>query len=242
MLSANGALFVERGPTIAAVCDALAAKAPGVKPLLVDPLDGRHAIAGDVLDEAQKRGWEFGRHVPPGNEIHVLDLDGPDAAAGMAAADATALLEKLAGAMGEAWNESELGESMGIGRQALTLCLHHFGGWHPYTYWIMSNLFQASAATGSMDNIREASALLDHVLARPKPDAFVGAQSSIVRLDEIAHRAGGARNFALAMRVYDAALEIARGAYGEAHSIYQQVVQRKAEALESVRAAGLQVD
>ncbi len=31
--------------------------------------------------------------------------------------------------------------------------------------------------------------------------------------------------------VYDAAIEIARHTHGEAHSIYQQIVQRKAEAL-----------
>lgn len=231
VLSAKGEVFVERGETITAVCDALVAHVPGEKPRLVFPLDGRHGLAGHVLDEAQKRGWEFGRHPPVGQEMLVLDLDGPDAEAAMSAEQVTPLLEKLAGAMGDAWNDNELGESMGIGRQALTLCLHHFGGWHPYTYWIMSNLFQASARTGNDDNIREACAFVTHLLASPAPSAIIGAQSSIVRLDELAHRCIGVREVALATRVYDAALVIARTAHGEDSSVYRQVQQRKAASL-----------
>lgn len=231
VMYANGETFIERGATIPAVCDALVAKAPAVKPLLVYPLDGRHLLAGNVLDEATKRGWEFTRHPPAGNELQILDLDGADAVSTVSEADATSLLETLVAAMGQAWNDSELGESMGIGRQALTLCLHHFGGWHPYTYWVMSNLFQASAGTGNDDNIREASAFLDYVLSRPKPDAFVGAQSSIVRLDEIAHRCLGAGNAGLATRVYDTAIEIARAAYGEDSGFHKQVQERKADSL-----------
>lgn len=231
VMSANGELFVDRGATIAAVCDALVAKAPAVRPLLVIPLDGRHVLAGQVLDEATKRGWEFARHPPAGAELHILDLDGPDTAASLAEADATALLEKLVSAMGEAWNDNELGESMGIGRQALTLCLRHFGAWHPYTYWVMSNLFQASAGTGNADNIREASAFVDHLLTREKPPAFVGAQSSIVRLDELAHRCLGVRDAALAARVYDAAIAIAVAAYGEGSGFHRQVVERKASSI-----------
>jgi hypothetical protein len=233
VLSANGELFVEQGATIAAVCDALVARAPGARPMLIDPLDGRHGLAGQVLDEATKRGWEFGRHPPAGTEMHVLDLTGPDAEAALAKADATALLEKLASAMGEAWNDNEYGESMGIGRHALTLCLHHFGGWHPYTYWIMSNLFQSSAGTGNDDNIRQACAFVDYLLSSEKPSSLEGAQSSIVRLDELAHRCLGVRNVALATRVYDAAIAIARGTYGEEHSIYSQIQERKAGALAS---------
>lgn len=231
VLSASGALFTERGATIAAVCDALIAHAPSSKPRLVDPLDGRHGLAGHVLDEATKRGWEFGRQLPPGDELHVLDLGGPDAETSLAAVDATALLEKLVSAMGDAWNDNELGESIGIGRQALTLCLHHFGAWHPYTFWVMSNLFQGCAGTGNADNIREAGAFLDHLISRDKPDAFVGAQSSIVRLDEIAHRCLGVGNAALAGRVYDAATAIARTAYGEGSAFHQQVLERRAASL-----------
>jgi hypothetical protein len=231
VLSANGTVFVEHGATIAAVCDALAAKAPGTQPLLVDPLDGRHGLAGNVLDEATKRGWTFGRHPPAGSELHLLDLAGPDAAAALSTEAATGLLEQLVSAMGAAWNDDELGESIGIGRQALTLCLHHFGAWHPFTYWVMSNLFQASAGTGNGDVVREAAAFVDYLVTRDTPSAFVGAQNSIVRLDELAHRCLGVRDTALATRVYDAAIAIARGAFGEQHTIYQQIVERKAGAL-----------
>ncbi|MFN0249919.1 MAG: hypothetical protein ACKV2T_23750 [Kofleriaceae bacterium] len=135
--------------------------------------------------------------------------------------------------MGEAWNDHELGESMGIGRQALALCLHHFGAWHPYTYWITSNLFQASAGTGNDDNIREASAFVDYLFSREKPAAFVGAESSIARLDELAHRCLGVRDVALATRVYDAAIAIARGTYGEEHTVFQQINKRKAASVPS---------
>lgn len=231
VLSANGAVFVERRASVPEVCDALVAHAPSVKPLLVDPLDGRHLLAGQVLDEATKRGWTFGRHAPPGRELQLLDLEGDDAAASLPTAEATALLEQLAAAMGEAWNDDELGESMGIGRQALTLVLHHFGAWHPYTYWIMSNLFQASAGTGNRDAIREASAFLDYLLSRERPQSDVGAQSSIVRLDELAQRCLGVQDVALAGRVYDAALTIARAGFGEDHSIFKQVVARRAGVL-----------
>lgn len=173
----------------------------------------------------------FGRHAPPGRELQLLDLEGDDAAASLPTAEATALLEQLAAAMGEAWNDDELGESMGIGRQALTLVLHHFGAWHPYTYWIMSNLFQASAGTGNRDAIREASAFLDYLLSRERPQSDVGAQSSIVRLDELAQRCLGVQDVALAGRVYDAALTIARAGFGEDHSIFKQVVARRAGVL-----------
>lgn len=231
VMSANGAIFVERGASIPVVCDALLAHAPSTTPVLVDPLDGRHGIAHLVLEESQKRGWEFGRHPPVGSELHILDLEGPDRAPTLTNDEATALLQSLVSAMGDAWNDNELGESMGIGRQGLTLCLHHFGAWHPYTYWVMSNLFQASAGTGNVDNIREAAAFLDYLLSRAQPAAFVGGQSSIVRLDEIAHRCLASGDAALAARVYDAALAIARGAFGEDSSIYQQVQERRAASM-----------
>ncbi len=230
-MSANGEIFVEHGSSIPVVCDALFAHAPSTRPLLVVPLDGRHGIAHLVLEESQKRGWEFGRHLPVGSELHIVDLEGPDRAPTLSSDEATALLETLVSAMAEAWNDNELGESIGIGRQGLTLCLHHFGAWHPYTYWVMSNLFQAAAGTGNVDNIREASVFLDHVLSRAQPAAFIGGQSSIVRLDEIAHRCLASGDAALAARVYDAALAIARGAFGEASSIYQQVHERKAASM-----------
>ena len=231
VMSANGAVLVERGASVPVVCDALLAHAPSTTPLLVHPLDGQHGVAHLVLEEAQKRGWKFGRHPPAGSELHILDLEGPDRAPSLSSDEATALLEGLVAAMAEAWNDNELGESMAIGRQGLTLCLHHFGAWHPYTYWVMSNLFQASAATGNDDNIREASAFLDHLLSRPSPAAFLGGQSSIVRLDEIAHRCLATGDAALVGRVYDAALVIARGAFGEDSSVHRQVQERRAAAL-----------
>ncbi len=231
VLWVDGQQFAETAPTIAAVCDALVAHIPGGKPLLVDPLDGRQSLAHAVLEEATKRGWEFSRHPPAGQEMTLLDLNGADTESALPAAEAASLLEGLATAMGQAWNDDELGESIGIGRQALTLCLHHFGAWHPYTFWIMSNLFQASAGTGNDDNIREACAFVDYLLTRDKPESYVGGSGFIVRLDELANRCLGCGNVMLATRVYDAAIEVARVTYGESHSIYEQIVVRKTGAL-----------
>lgn len=232
VLSADGQLAVATGTTIASVCDALLAKQPVTKPVLIFPLDGRHGLAGNVLDEATKRGWEFSRHVPPGHEKHLLDLDGADAAATLTAQDATARLEPLAGAMGEAWNDNELGESMGIGRQALTLCLRHFGAWHVYTFWIMSNLFQAAAGTGADKNVREACGLVEHLLSHAMPTTFGGeASGMIVKADELARRCIAAGEVALATRVFDAAIAVARAKFGESHEIYIGITNRKAGAL-----------
>lgn len=232
VLSADGQIAVAGGSTIAEVCDALLAKAQPKKPVLILPLDGRHGLAGNVLDEATKRGWEFSRHVPAGNEKYLLDLDGADAAATLTAQDATSRLEPLAGAMGEAWNDNELGESMGIGRQALTLCLRHFGAWHVYTFWIMSNLMQAAAGTGADKNVREACGLVEHLLSHDMPKAFGGEASGlVVKADELARRCVGAGEVALATRVYDAAIAVARAKFGEEHEIYAGITSRKAGAL-----------
>lgn len=203
ILFVDGQQHVARAAQIAEVCDTLVAKAPGAKPTLIFPLDGRHGLAGYVLDEATKRGWEFSRHVPAGYEELLFDLDGADAVAG---ADPTELLQELATAMGEAWNDNEIGESMGIGRQALTLCLEHFGAWHAYTFWIMSNYFQAAAGTGNDDNIREVCNVVEYLVKQPRPDPVPGAGSAANKLAELAQRAANVDNLDLANRL----IEIAR--------------------------------
>lgn len=198
---------VARATTIAEVCDALVAK--GATPQqLIFPLDGRHGLAGYVLDEATKRGWEFARHVPPGHEELLFDRDGTDAGADLSVADATALLEQLGSAMGEAWNDDEIGESMGIGRQALTLCLRHFGAWHAYTFWILSNYFQAAAGTGADKNITEACNVVDFMLTQPRPESVPGASSAAAKLAELSQRVGGVGNVDLATRLVVAASSV----------------------------------
>ena len=194
---------VARAAQIAEVCDALVAKSPGVKPTLIFPLDGRHRLAGYVLDEATKRGWEFSRHVPPGYEELLFDRDGADAAPELA--DPAELLQELATAMGEAWNDSEIAESMGIGRQALTLCLKHVGAWHAYTFWIMSNYFQAAAGTGADKNITEACNVVEYLLKQPRPNPVPGAGSAATKLAELAQRAANVDNMDLANRLNEAA-------------------------------------
>ncbi|HSD91365.1 MAG TPA: hypothetical protein VLB44_27765 [Kofleriaceae bacterium] len=230
VLSVNGQVSLAEGATIAAVCDALIAKAPGTTPTLIFPLDGRHLIAGNVLDEATRRGWPFSRHVPPGQEEHLLDRNSADALPTLSADDAGSVLQDLLSAMGEAWNDDELGESMGIGRSALMLCLRHFGAWHAYTIMVLSNLFQACAGTGADDNIVEACGIVEYVLKQPRPESVPGAGSAIVKLDELAHRCVGVGNRELASRVFDAGIDIARQAFGESHDNYLTAKQRKAQA------------
>jgi hypothetical protein len=198
---------VSRAATIAEVCDGIVAT--GATPQkLIFPLDGRHGLAGYVLDEATKRGWEFGRHVPPGHEELLFDRDGADAGAALSLDEAIALLEQLGSAMGEAWNDDEIGESLGIGRQALTLCLHHFGAWHAYTFWILSNYFQAAAGTGADANITEACNVVEYMLNQPRPEKVPGAGSAAAKLGELAQRAAGVGNEALAMRLLEAARSV----------------------------------
>jgi hypothetical protein len=231
VLSVDGQVSTAEAPTIAAVCDALIAKAAATKPTLIFPLDGRHLLAGNALDEATKRGWEFSRHVPPGQEEHLLDRNSADAVPTLSADDAASVLQDLLSAMGEAWNDDELGESMGIGRSALMLCLRHFGAWHAYTFMVLSNLFQASAGTGADDNIVEACGIVEYLLKQARPESVPGAGSAVVKLDELAHRCVGAGNRELASRVFDAGIEIARQSFGESHDHYLAARRRKAEAL-----------
>jgi hypothetical protein len=195
---------VARAAMISEVCDAIVAT--GATPeMLIFPLDGRHGLAGYVLDEATKRGWEFARHVPAGHEELLFDRDGADAGSNLSADEATALLEQLGSAMGEAWNDDEIGESMGIGRQALTLCLRHFGAWHAYTFWILSNYFQAAAGTGADKNITEACNVVEYMLAQPRPNSVPGAGSAAAKLAELTQRVAGVGNEALAMRLLESA-------------------------------------
>jgi hypothetical protein len=203
VLFVDGKQYVARGAQIAEVCDALVANAPEAKPTLIFPLDGRHGLAGYVLDESQKRGWEFSRHVPAGHEDVLFDLDGVDAAADLA--DPSDLLQELATAMGEAWNDNEIGESMGIGRQALTLCLQHFGAWHGYTFWIMSNYFQAAAGTGNDENVREVCNVVEYLVKQPKPATVPGLGTAANKLAEIAQRAASVDQMDLANRLTEIA-------------------------------------
>src|SRR5262245_51910595 len=98
VLGAGDFIATSRGADIPSVCDALLAKAGEAgrdvaAVTLVFRLDGRHMIAGDVLDEANRRGWSFSRHVPRGAEPYLLDLEGPDAAPGVA--DVTPIFEAV---------------------------------------------------------------------------------------------------------------------------------------------------
>lgn len=84
------------------------------------------------------------------------------------------------------------------------MCLRHFGAWHAYTSWIVSNYFQA-AGTGADKNITEACNVIEYMLEQPRPEMVPGAGSAAARLGELALRVGGVGNADLATRLVVAA-------------------------------------
>ncbi len=233
VLGVGGWVTTARGKDIPAVCEALlvAAKAAG-RPLssvvLIDPLDGRHDLAHILLEEANRRGWGFERHVPHGQEAHLLDLDGADAEPALAASEIPARLDELGEETQGAIDASELGDALAIARQALTLLVRHRGFWHPDTLWIASSLVDVAAQTGAGENIDEAVGLLEHVIAQPLPAAFDDPTALVGKLDAAAHSCMDADRPELALRLLDRCVEVARQAFGENDENYLGALNNRA--------------
>lgn len=218
VLGIDDRLITTTGPSIPKVCDDLIARAERpVTPVLIHPLDGRHDLAHIVLEEASRRGWEYSRHVPAGHEAQLLDLDGPDAAPGIAADQVSTHLDGLIAQIKEALESAEAGEAMAIARQALTVCLRHFDAWHPDTLWCASNLLQISISTGAPDNIRAACGLIAHLFAHSLPDNPSNALGTLRKLDEIARRCVAAERPDLAVLAFAQGTELARKTFGDDH-------------------------
>lgn len=214
VLSVDGAIRTAVGPDIPATIDAVLAGAPPPEGLrLVLPLDGRHGLAHAALDEANRRGWGFSRHLPAGEELHLLDLRGPDA--NPASVDETFVA--LQAEAGAALKASELGEAMAVLRQSLAMCAANPGWWHPDTLWALSNLVRVADATGAPENVAEAAGLAAVVLAQPRPETLENAAGTLRKLGELAHNLHDAGQTGLAGRALAASVELARGCYGENH-------------------------
>jgi hypothetical protein len=208
-----------RGANIPAVCDALLAAAMGVgRPvsslMLVFPLDGRHDLAHVALEEANRRGWQFARHVPRGQEAHLLDLDGADAA------DAWESLDALAEEFQHAVERSELGEALAILRCALALRLRHVGAWDAGTMHVASDLVEIAARTGAEANLDEAAGLVEHLLAQPFPTTFEDPLQLLAQLEETAHQCMAAERPELAVQLLDRSVDVARHAFSERDESY----------------------
>jgi hypothetical protein len=229
-----------RGKNIPAVCDALlaAAKEAGhavSSVALIDPLDGRHDLAHVALEEANRRGWGFERHVPRGQEAHLLDLDGDDAEPALAASEIMARLGELGEETQSAIDASELGDALAIARQALTLLVRHRGFWHADTLWIASSLMDVAAQTGADANIDEAAGLIEHVIAQPFPSTFEDPTSLLGKLEEAAHSCMDAGRPELAVRLLDRSVDVARAAFGENDENYLGVLNNRALLLSALQ-------
>ncbi len=210
------------GKDISSVCNALLAKAKESahtvdNVTLVFPLDGRHNLAHIVLEEANRRGWQYARHLPRGLESQLLDLQGADAAPELEASNVPALIETLTQEIQSAIEDSELAEALAVLRQILAIGIVHFGAWHPDTYWALSNLIRFAAATGADANIDQAAGLLEHLLEQPLPAELDNPLGLLRKLDETAKNCAQCGRSELATHVMDAALNVARKAFGEEH-------------------------
>lgn len=211
-----------------AVGAAQSAKRAPPSVVLIDPLDGRHDLAHLVLEEANRRGWRFARHVPRGQEAHLLDLDGDDAEPALAASEIPTRLDELEQQMQGAIDASELGEALAIARQALTLLVRHRGFWHPDTLRMTSSLVDLATHTGAGENIDEAAGLIEHVIAQPLPASVDEPTTVLGKLDEMAHRCMDADRPELALRVLDRSVELAHQAFGDRDENYLGALNNRA--------------
>jgi hypothetical protein len=220
VLGAGDFVATATGADIPSVCDALLARAKDAgrdvgAPTVVFPLDGRHGLAHVVLEEANRRGWSFSRHVPRGAEAHLLDLDGADAAPELT--DAAPRFEAVTQEVRDAIEGSELGEALSALRHLLVLGVRHHGPWHPDTLWAVSNLVRIAAGTGADANIDQACALAEHLVAQPLPDALDNPNGTMRKLEETARNCAQAGRTDTAVRLMDAAVSLAAKVYGEGH-------------------------
>jgi hypothetical protein len=223
---------VETGATIGEVIDKLLPRGPAPA-TLVFPLDGRHALAGAALEEAQRRGFAFSRHLPPGEAHWLLDPESTDAAPDLSGEALAALLEKLGGEAGEAARDAELGEAMGILRQIVAVCARHSLLWDKKGLWALGALIEVAGATGNDDNLREAGELIRHALSQPPPAAM--PSPVLFELGQVAHKCARAGDPTTGVMVFRTGVELARRLRGDGHSDHLGMINNYGQFLTAVR-------
>lgn len=169
---------------------------------LVYPHDDRHDLAWAAKEEADKRSWQFARHIPRILEIPP-DLETAyesfDTGSAEDALDAAAAQRRIL-QLGEEGREyfstgMDMLPAMRVLRHALWLALRFFGWQNPGTALMLRNLGYVLRATGNQDNIDEFIYLLRRMVfvwGKQPPDKSVwaGSEPVIGQINELADSTG----------------------------------------------------
>jgi len=143
---------------------------------LIFPLDERHNLAWYVKEEADKRKWEFSRHIPENQEISDL-LINKSAQANevrkLSDKDARSQIMKLNEDARQEYQSSDLLRAVTCLRHALELSLEYFDFNSPETAYTVRNLVYTYQATGSYENEKEALKLIQKISDSLKTKGFI---------------------------------------------------------------------
>lgn len=162
---------------------------------LVYAHDDRHDLAWTVKEEADRRGWQFARHVPdilqipPGEETAYESFETGSPEDVLPPREAQVLVMQL-GEQGREYfgTGMDLLPAMNVMRHALWLCLRHFGWQSPGTALTLRNFGYVLRATGNQDNMDEFIYLmrrLQFVWKSTPPVKADWAQSAVI-VDQLA--------------------------------------------------------
>lgn len=129
---------------------------------LVYAHDDRHDLAWTVKEEADRRGWQFARHVPdllkipPSEETAYESFETGSPEDSLPPREAQVLVMQL-GDQGREYFGTGMDflPAMNVMRHALWLCLRHFGWQSPGTALTLRNFGYVLRATGNRDNTNE---------------------------------------------------------------------------------------
>ncbi|HCL56008.1 MAG TPA: hypothetical protein DHW82_03245 [Spirochaetia bacterium] len=133
---------------------------------LIFPLDERHNLAWYVKEEADKRKWEFSRHIPENQEVSDFmthKTAQADEVRKLSNEDARTQIMKLNEDARQEYQSSDLLRAITCLRHALELSLEYFDFNSPETAYTVRNLVYTYQATGSYENEKEALKLIQKI-------------------------------------------------------------------------------
>jgi hypothetical protein len=137
---------------------------------LVYPLDMRHGLAWAVKENADKKGWQFSRHIPagqypdPGKLFLYSHFDNGSSEMTLDKPSASLRIIELQGEALDAMNDGDMLPVMGTLRHALSLSVTHEGWANSDTLMTLYLLLNAFARTGNPDNLTEGHFLVRQAL------------------------------------------------------------------------------